>query len=83
MSDIRDYNAMNKETVNHPAHYGGEDNPYEAIKIIEAHNLGFHLGNVVKYILRDGLKDPDPLPDLLKAKWYLDRKINQLKNSLK
>ena len=27
---------MNKEQVNHPEHYGGKDNPYETIKIIDA-----------------------------------------------
>ena len=43
---------MAKESVNHPSHYGGENNQYEAIKVIEAWNLGFHLGNVVKYISR-------------------------------
>jgi hypothetical protein len=37
------------EAVNHPAHYGG-DTTYEAIKVIEAWNLGFHDGNAVKYI---------------------------------
>ena len=40
------------EKVNHPDHYGGENNPYEAIKVIEAWDLNFHLGNVVKYISR-------------------------------
>ncbi len=39
-------------TVDHPAHYGGADNPYETINVIEAWDLGFHLGNVVKYIAR-------------------------------
>jgi hypothetical protein len=37
---------MSKEHVNHPTHYGGEDNPYEAIKVIDAWDLGFSLGNV-------------------------------------
>ena len=40
------------EQVNHPQHYGGENNPYEAIKVIEAWDLDFHLGNTVKYIPR-------------------------------
>ena len=40
------------DPVNHPAHYGGEDDPYEAIKVIEAWELGFHLGNTLKYIRR-------------------------------
>ena len=61
--------------VNHPSHYGGEDNPYEAIKVIEAHNLGFHLGNAIKYILRAGKKTSDPTEDLNKAIFYLKRHI--------
>jgi hypothetical protein len=36
------------DNVNHPQHYGGADNPYEAIKVIEAWQLGFCLGNAVK-----------------------------------
>lgn len=65
--------------VNHPQHYGG-DTVYEAIKIIEAHKLGFHLGNAVKYIIRAGKKDPaTERQDLEKARWYLDRRLKQLK----
>ena len=30
--------------VDHPKHYGGEDNPYEAIKVIESWDLNFNLG---------------------------------------
>jgi hypothetical protein len=61
--------------INHPAHYGG-DTTYEAIKVIEAWDLGFHLGNTVKYISRAGKKgDGDPVEDLEKARWYLDRAI--------
>lgn len=72
---------LNNEMVNHPNHYGGEDNPYEAIKVIEAWDLGFHLGNTVKYISRAGKKHKDKeLEDLLKAKWYLDRKIKNIQN---
>ena len=47
------------EQVNHPQHYGGENNPYEAIKVIEAWELDFHLGNTVKYISRAGKKETD------------------------
>lgn len=60
--------------VDHPQHYGGRGNPYEAIKVIEAWGLGFHLGNVVKYVSRAGKKGA-ALEDLKKARWYLDRKI--------
>lgn len=67
------------EKVNHPPHYGGSDNLYEAIKVIENWNLGFHLGNVLKYICRLGKKDEEDLiHELRKARWYLDRKINLL-----
>ena len=66
------------ESVNNPKHYGG-DTTYEAIKVIEAWELNFHLGNVVKYISRAGKKDKTKLKeDLLKAKWYLDRYIDKV-----
>lgn len=69
-----------KETIDHPDHYGGKNNPYEAIKIIEAHELGFCLGNTIKYILRAKHKGNE-LEDLKKAKWYLEREIWRLENS--
>lgn len=68
---------MSKEAVNHPQHYGGENNQYEAIKVIEAWELYFCLGNAVKYISRAGKKD-NIVQDLKKAKWYLERKIESL-----
>ena len=67
-----------KEMVNHPEHYQfGENNQYEAIKVIEAWDLDFHLGNTIKYISRAGKKDKE-LQDLKKALWYLERKIKNL-----
>ena len=63
-----------KETVNHPSHYGGADNPYETILVIEAWQLGFCLGNAVKYISRADKKG-HRLEDLQKAVWYLQREI--------
>jgi hypothetical protein len=68
--------------VDHPTHYGGVDNPYEAIKVVEAWDLGFHLGNVVKYVSRAGKKG-DALEDLKKARWYLDRHIANLEAQAK
>jgi hypothetical protein len=67
------------DNVNHPKHYGGKDDPYEAIKVIEAWGLGFHLGNAVKYIARAGKKD-SIVQDLKKAKWYLERVIELFEN---
>jgi hypothetical protein len=63
------------DAVNHPPHYGGADNPYEAIKVIEAWGLGFNLGNAAKYIARAEHKGAT-VEDLKKARWYLDREIS-------
>jgi len=70
-----------KEQVNHPKHYGGEENTYEAIKVIDAWGLNFSLGNTVKYISRAGKKDKQKeIEDLEKALWYLEHHINTLKD---
>lgn len=66
-----------KETVDHPPHYGGKDNPYEAIKVIEAWDLDFAIGNAVKYISRAKHKGSE-LEDLKKARWYITRRIENL-----
>ena len=77
--DIIAYNRkLGIEMVDHPNHYGGENNPYEAIKVIEAWDLGFNLGNAVKYISRADRKGKR-LEDLKKASWYINREINKLK----
>ena len=70
------------EAVHHPAHYGGANHIYEAIKVIEAWHVGFHLGNTLKYICRSTYANPaKQLEDLQKARWYLDRKIADLEAS--
>ncbi len=61
-----------------PTHYQGAGG-VQPIDVIEAFDLGFCLGNVVKYILRAGRKTPDMVRDLEKARWYLDREIERLK----
>ena len=74
----------NKEMVNHPQHYGGKDNIYEAIKVIDAWELGFSLGNTIKYISRAGKKNQTKeLEDLKKSLWYLEHHIKNLENKLK
>lgn len=62
------------DNVNHPEHYisGG----IETIDFIEAKELNFNLGNVVKYVARCGRK-LDDLEDLKKAQWYLNREIER------
>jgi Protein of unknwon function (DUF3310) len=64
------------DRINHPAHYGGVDDPYETIKVVEAWHLGFHLGNTVKYISRADKKE-NRIEDLKKAAWYLQREIDK------
>jgi len=66
---------MNKEQnppdlVNHPPHYIG--NGLQAIDVIEDWQLGFHLGNAAKYILRASRKGAR-VQDLEKAQWYISR----------
>ena len=70
-----------EQNVNHPAYYGGKDNPYETIKVIEAWGLddNFDLGNTIKYISRAGKKDKACLlQDLMKAQFYLNHEVEKL-----
>ena len=68
--------------VDHPDHYRKDSN-HEAIYVIEAWQLNFNLGNVLKYLSRVGIKDPGKLiEDLEKARWYIDREINTLKSGI-
>lgn len=70
-----------EQNVNHPSHYGGKDNQYETIKVIEAWGLddNFDLGNTIKYISRAGKKDGNSvLQDLEKAQFYLNHEVEKL-----
>jgi hypothetical protein len=66
------------DPVNHPPHYkaGG----VETIDFIEAKDLNYRLGNVVKYVTR-AEKKGNPIEDLKKARWYLDREISVRENA--
>ena len=63
-----------------PAHY--KSGELEVIDIIEEFGFGhgFRLGNVIKYVLRAGRKGSS-LEDLKKARWYLQREIENLENA--
>ena len=76
------------DMVNAPPHYrhGG----IETIDYIEAKNLNYRLGNVIKYISRAGKKHEMlglknrfdySITDLEKAKWYLEREIEIVKEA--
>lgn len=63
------------DIINHPSHY--TDGKFETIEAIESWQLGYHLGNAVKYISRAGKKSKDTeLEDLRKARWYLKRYLD-------
>lgn len=65
------------DDVHHPTHYN--TGTIEVCDFIEDQRLGFHLGNVVKYVCRAGRKSrATRIQDLEKAVWYLQRKIDLL-----
>jgi len=63
---------MTNDIINNPSHYvvGG----IETIDFIEAKALGYNLANVIKYVSRADHKGKRT-EDLEKARWYLDREI--------
>jgi hypothetical protein len=78
-SQLREDRVLTRpnDLVNHPSHY--KSGGIETADFIEAKGLNFHLGNVVKYVSRAGLKEGSTkIQDLQKARWYLDRQIKLL-----
>lgn len=67
------------DDINKPPHYN--QGKIEPIDVIEDWNLGFHLGNTVKYINRAPHKGQE-LKDLEKAEWYLKRRIVKLRSAM-
>ena len=70
--------AETPQTPITPKYYKSK-NGIEAIDYIEAFNLNFNLGNVIKYVTRAGKKTENALEDLQKAQWYLEREIERRK----
>ena len=60
-----------------PYYENGKD--YDVIDIINDYQLNFCRGNILKYVIRAG-KKRDELQDLLKAKDYIEREIQLLRN---
>lgn len=68
-----------RNMVDHPPHYGGSDDPYEVIKVIEAWGATFNIGSALKYLRRHGRKDGvSEVQDLKKAVFYIQREIGLL-----
>jgi hypothetical protein len=65
------------DQINHPPHYTRNPSGIECIDVVE--HMNFNLGCAVKYIWRAGLKDgSDPITDLRKAVWYIQREIARI-----
>ena len=75
---VTNYDGNNEITDNNtPPHYQGTIQP---INLINAQNLNFNLGNVVKYVCRSGKKEGEnTLSDLEKAKDYINFEIERVK----
>ena len=69
------------DPVNHPSHYTSHPSGVETIEITR--HMGFNLGNAMKYLWRNGLKDGHPaVQDLEKAVWYIQDEIKRIKKSV-
>jgi len=65
---------VQQSLVEHPDHY---NKGIECWDYIVSHNMGFLEGNIIKYITRYKLKNGRA--DLLKAKEYLDKLLEEVK----
>lgn len=79
-------NTFKGNAVSHPVYYNSHPSGIECIEI--ARHYCFDIGNALKYLWRAGLKqDADKtdkekeIEDLQKAIWYINDRIEQLKNS--
>ncbi|MBT6052168.1 MAG: DUF3310 domain-containing protein [Candidatus Scalindua sp.] len=69
---------MESSNVDHPSHYNEHPSKVECIDIVEAFN--FNIGNAMKYLWREGLKEGSE-KDLEKALWYIQREIERRSKS--
>ena len=77
---IRYIRLDQKEQVDHPEHYNNHPAGIECIDVVE--EMSFNIGNAIKYLWRNGLKDGQPADqDLRKAIWYIEREISRCKES--
>ena len=72
--------SASEDVVNHPSHYTSHPSGIECIQVTE--HMNFNLGNATKYVWRAGLKSDDPIQDLKKARWYIEREIQRLGGSV-
>lgn len=78
-SSMKAKKSTPKDPIN-PAHYRSHPSGVECIEVIEA--LPYNVGAAIKYLWRAGLKTADPLEDLKKALWHVNREIARLEKPI-
>lgn len=79
---------IQNDNVNHPAHYTSHPSGIECIEITR--HYSFDIGNAIKYLWRNGLKNDygrnpidKQIEDLNKAVWYINDQIKLLEKMRK
>lgn len=79
---------IQNDNVNHPAHYTSHPSGIECIEITR--HYSFDIGNAIKYLWRNGLKNDygrspidKQIEDLNKAIWYINDQIKLLQKMKK
>jgi len=87
VQEVSENQDAEDDPVNHPMHYTSHPSGIECIDI--AKHYDFCIGNVIKYVWRAGLKkstemqdEEKEIQDLEKAKWYLEKEIEEKKRKL-
>ena len=81
-NDMSYENERTHDSVNSPAHYlHGKKETIDVIRdcMTEDEYHGYLKGNVLKYVSRYKFKG-EPLEDLEKSQWYLNRLVKEVKD---
>lgn len=80
MSRLISRPITNDDLVNKPFHYTSDG--IDTLDFIRCKKLDYLAGNVIKYIVRHKIKE-NPLQDLQKARFYLNRMIEEEEDATK
>ena len=76
---VKPSSIISIEEKKYSGYYASEDGSMDAEVVINKFNLNFNRGNVIKYCIRAGKKDPSrEIEDLEKAKRYIEIEISRL-----
>ena len=80
MNDVENKTENKTENKKYTGYYASVDGSMDAEVVINKFNLSWNRGNVLKYIIRAGKKDPNKeIEDLEKARNYINYEIERLK----